>query len=61
MLRYGFLFSVFRWMERFFLNRADHVVVLSDQMRTALLKLGVTRPISVIPGWVDERKVFPQN
>ena len=60
MLRCGFFFSVFQWVEKFCLNKADHIVVLSDQMRKALRKLGVRQPISVIPIWVDEKAIYPK-
>jgi len=61
MLRYRLLLSSFRLLERFCLNRTDNVVVLSDQMKKALLKLGVRQPISVLPIWVDEKIIFPQQ
>jgi glycosyltransferase involved in cell wall biosynthesis len=41
-------------------RRADHVVVLSEDMRELLLDFGV-RPerISIIPNWIDTQLVFP--
>jgi len=55
----GALMRLVRATERFCLNRADHLVVLSEQMREALLSLGVKRPIAIVPIWVDIRQIFP--
>lgn len=49
-----------RWLEAATLNRTDHVVVLSDAMREALLRLGVRRPITVLPPSIDTRRITPQ-
>jgi colanic acid biosynthesis glycosyl transferase WcaI len=54
----GVVAKVFRAVERFCLNRADQIVVLSDEMRAVLRSIGVTRPISVVPIWVNTAQ-FP--
>ena len=59
MVRAGILPRMIRAAERFALNRVDHVVVISDKMKEALLALGVRTTIDVIPIWVDETKIFP--
>jgi colanic acid biosynthesis glycosyl transferase WcaI len=38
-------------VERWCLNRADAVLVLTQQMQTALAAIGVTRPVHVVPIW----------
>jgi colanic acid biosynthesis glycosyl transferase WcaI len=38
-------------VERWCLNRADAVLVLTPQMQTALAAIGVTRPVHVVPIW----------
>ncbi|WP_249166643.1 glycosyltransferase family 4 protein [Bradyrhizobium sp. JYMT SZCCT0428] len=43
--------SVMRFVERLALNRADHVVVLTEGMKSELQKIGCRRPISVISIW----------
>lgn len=48
-----------RRVEVFCLNRADALIALSDQMRDALVALGVKRPISVLPIWVDVDRIHP--
>jgi colanic acid biosynthesis glycosyl transferase WcaI len=48
-----------RWFEGFVLNRADSVVVLSAEMGRQVERLGVTRPIVVLPIWVDPVAVRP--
>jgi colanic acid biosynthesis glycosyl transferase WcaI len=53
------LANTLRAVERFCLNRADHIVVLSDEMRAVLRSLGVRRPIAVIPIWVDTGRMKP--
>jgi colanic acid biosynthesis glycosyl transferase WcaI len=59
MLGSSALLRLIRATERYCLNRADHLVVLSEQMRDALLSLGVKRPIAIVPIWVDARQIFP--
>lgn len=55
----GVLLRIVRATERYCLNRADHLVVLSEQMRDALLSLGIKRPIDIIPIWVDTGQINP--
>lgn len=59
MLGSGMLMRLIRWAERFCLNRPDHLVVLSEEMRSALLRLGVRCPITIIPIWVDTVRISP--
>lgn len=59
MLGSGALLRLIRAAERYCLNRADHLVVLSEQMRDALLNLGIKRPIDIIPIWVDTGQINP--
>ena len=59
MLGSGPMLWLIRAAERFCLNRADHIVVLSDQMRQALLKLGVRRPVAIIPIWANIEGILP--
>lgn len=59
MLGKGPLLRLLQALERFALNRADHIIVLSDHMRDVLHKQGVRRPIDVIPIWVDLKQIFP--
>lgn len=55
----GTVLRLMRMAELFCLNRADRVVALSDQMRGALEELGVRRPITVLPIWVDVDAIHP--
>ncbi|MBM3599656.1 MAG: glycosyltransferase [Alphaproteobacteria bacterium] len=48
-----------RWLEGFVLNRADAIVVLSAEMGRQIERLGVERPIVVLPIWVDPQAVHP--
>ena len=50
---------IMRRVEVFCLNRADALIALSDQMRDALIALGVKKPISVLPIWVDVERIHP--
>jgi Glycosyltransferase len=59
MLGKGPVFRLLQALERFALNRADHIIVLSDHMRDVLRNQGVKRPIEVIPIWVDLKQIFP--
>lgn len=59
MLGSGPLLRLLKGLERFALNRADHIIVLSDHMRDVLERQGVRRPIEVIPIWVDLKQIFP--
>jgi colanic acid biosynthesis glycosyl transferase WcaI len=42
---------LFDAVERWCLNRADAVLVLTPQMQAALAAIGVTRPVHVVPIW----------
>ena len=59
MVRAGFLLRVMRGAETLVLNRVHHIVVLSQEMESALRRQGVRRPITVLPIWVDTRKIHP--
>jgi colanic acid biosynthesis glycosyl transferase WcaI len=48
-----------RWVERQTLNRVDLVVVLSQEMKDQLRRIGVTAPIDVVPLWVDTDHIQP--
>ncbi len=53
------LVRVMRAAERVLLNRADHVVVLSPEMKEQLRRIGVTSPIDIVPLWVDVDRIHP--
>ncbi len=53
MVRASALLRLMRAVESFALNRADRVVVLSENMKDVLRSQGVRRPIDVVPLWVD--------
>jgi len=55
----GSLPAALQRLERFVLNRADLIVVLSDRMRDHLRASGVTAPIEVFPIWVDIEAIYP--
>ena len=55
----GSLPAALQHLERFVLNRADLIVVLSDKMRDHLGAVGVTAPIAVFPIWVDVDAIHP--
>ena len=55
----GSLPAALQRLERFVLNRADLVVVLSEKMRQHLRAAGVTAPIEVFPIWVDVDAIHP--
>ncbi len=55
----GWLARVMRSCERVVLNRADLVVVLSQEMADELRRIGVTAPVEVVPIWVDTDQVRP--
>ena len=56
----GVLFRLMRWCERWVLNRADMIVVLTESMRRELRDLGVTSPIDVVPIWVNIAAFAPR-
>lgn len=55
----GPVLRLLRTLERFALNRANHIIVLSEHMREVLQRQGVSRPIEVIPIWVNLAHIFP--
>ena len=55
----GRLAGLMRWVERASLNRVDLVVVLSQEMKDQLRRIGVTAPIDVVPLWVDTDQIQP--
>jgi colanic acid biosynthesis glycosyl transferase WcaI len=55
----GRMLALMRALERTAFNRMDRIFVLSDQMRVRLRELGVARPISVLPIWVDTNEIYP--
>lgn len=57
--RGGLLLRLMRLAERVALNRADHVVVLTDGMRGAVRALGCRRPVSVVPIWAEAAPACP--
>ncbi|MGB6114055.1 MAG: glycosyltransferase [Comamonas sp.] len=57
----GAVLSCLRAVERVALNRADLVLVLSENMRQQLLDRNVRVPIEVLPIWIDTDKIFPND
>lgn len=55
----GAMLRLMRACERSVLNRVDLILVLSPEMRVRLRRLGVVRPIDVMPIWADTEQVFP--
>jgi colanic acid biosynthesis glycosyl transferase WcaI len=55
----GVVVRLLRRLERWCLNRCALVVVLSEDMRERLLRLGVRRPVEVVPIWVDVDAITP--
>lgn len=51
--------AALRRIERWALNGADHIIVLTDAMQAALRAQGVTRPITILPLWVDTSQIRP--
>lgn len=60
MVRSRRLLQLMRWCERSLLNRADLLLVLSEEMRLQLRQIGVRVPIEVFPIWVDTSAIQPQ-
>jgi colanic acid biosynthesis glycosyl transferase WcaI len=46
-------------IERWSLNRVDHIVVLSDAMGATVAALGVTTPMTVLPPFIDCATIRP--
>lgn len=61
MVRLGFILHLMRWFERATLNRADAVLVLTQEMQARLRQIGVTVPIEILPIWVDTDRIRPQS
>ena len=53
----GTLGRLMRWVERATLDRVDLVVVLSQEMKDQLRRIGITAPIDVVPLWVDTDEI----
>jgi len=51
LVRRQFAARLFDAVERWCLNQADAVLVLTPQMQTALAAIGVARPVHVVPIW----------
>jgi glycosyltransferase involved in cell wall biosynthesis len=48
-------------VERWCLNRADAIVVLTPQMQAALVAIGVARPVHVVPIWPLVKPQAPKS
>lgn len=59
MVTNGLLVVVMRWLERIVFGRVSEIVVLSPSMRQHLRSQGVTRPIEILPIWIDSGKIRP--
>jgi colanic acid biosynthesis glycosyl transferase WcaI len=59
MVRSRYLLGAMRWLERSVLNRLDAIAVLTPEMATSLRTLGISRPIEVVPLWVDAEAIVP--
>lgn len=55
----GIIPSLVETIERFVLNRSDHLVVLTEEMAGILREIGVKRPMTVLPPHIDESVIFP--
>ena len=55
----GRLAGLMRRIERITLNQVDLVVVLSQEMKDQLRRIGVNAPIDVVPLWVDTDEIQP--
>lgn len=51
------LLRIMRWCERKILSRVDLLVVLTDEMKEYLRRLGITAPIEVVPIWADTNRI----
>jgi colanic acid biosynthesis glycosyl transferase WcaI len=51
--------GLIRALERFALNRADVVLVLSAEMKRQIESLGVSTRLEILPLWIDTDKVYP--
>lgn len=55
----GFVAGLMRRLERAALDRADLVLVLSENMEARLRAQGVAAPIEILPIWVDTGRIRP--
>jgi glycosyltransferase involved in cell wall biosynthesis len=55
----GRVYRVVKTLEARFLRDADHIVVLTDRARDELRRLGVRRPVTVVPTCVDLERFRP--
>lgn len=55
----GLVIRLLRWLEARALNLCDSIIVLSEAMKSELVKIGVVRPIEVILPQVDVREIVP--
>ena len=53
------VYRVVKALEARFLRDADHIVVLTDRARDELQRLGVRRPVTVVPTCVDLERFRP--
>ena len=60
MVRFAWLLRLMRLVERIVLNRADGLIVLSEDMRTRLRQMGIRVAIDVLPIWVDTTEIRPR-
>lgn len=59
MVRSSLMLKAMRMVERIVLNRVDAIAVLTPEMAASLKALGVSRPIEVVPLWVDTDAIVP--
>lgn len=59
MVRSAMALKAMRLVERMILNQVDAIAVLTEEMARQLKEIGVTRPIEVIPLWVDTDAIVP--
>jgi colanic acid biosynthesis glycosyl transferase WcaI len=59
MVRASWLLRLMRLCERSVLNRVDLILVLTDEMRDHLRRIGVTAAIETLPIWADADRIRP--
>jgi colanic acid biosynthesis glycosyl transferase WcaI len=59
MVRSRYLLRAMQWLERLVLNRLDAIAVLTPEMAASLRTLGISRPIEIVPLWVDAEAIVP--
>ncbi|HYM01651.1 MAG TPA: glycosyltransferase, partial [Stellaceae bacterium] len=57
MVRAGWFLRLIQACERRILSRADLIIVLTDEMKEHLRKIGVTARIEVVPIWADTDRI----